>query len=156
MLAEWFARMRFFITGKRRIEVDEELQFHIERQVEENLAAGMSGTEARRQAAIAFGGHERTREQCWEQRPSWTLELLLRDIRFAVRGLWKNPGLTCVSVLTLALAIGATSTIFSLLSQAILQTLPVRDPNQLVVLSSAGAHPGHLHSEGGEIGRAHV
>jgi len=55
----------------------------------------------------------------------------------------KNPGLTCVAVLTLALAIGATSTIFSLLSQAILQTLPVRDPNQLVVLSSGGAHPGH-------------
>jgi len=78
--------MRFFITGKRRIEVDEELQFHIERQVEENVAAGMRRRGAR-QAAITFGGRERTREQCREQRPSWTLELLLRDIRFAVRGL---------------------------------------------------------------------
>jgi predicted permease len=150
MLAESLARVRFFITGKRRTEVDQELQFHIERQIEENLAAGMSQTEARRQAAITFGGWERTREQCREQRPSWTLELLMRDVRFAMRGLVRNKGLTCVAVLTLALAIGATSTIFSLLSQAILQTLPVRDPNQLVVLSTAGAHPGHLHSEGGD------
>ncbi len=149
-MTEWFARLRFFFTGKRREEVDDELLFHIDRQVQENLAAGLSPHEARRQASIAFGGRERAREQCREQLPSWTLELLLRDVRFAVRGLWRNPGLTFVAVLTLAIAIGATSTIFSLLSQAILQTLPVRDPNQLVVLSSAGSHPGHLHSEGGD------
>jgi putative ABC transport system permease protein len=150
MLSEWFARLRFLFRGKRRAEVDEELQFHIDHQIETNLAAGMSQAEARRQAAIAFGGRERTREQCREQRPSWTLELVLCDLRFAVRGLWRNVALTSVAVFTLALAIGATSTIFSLLSQAILQTLPVRDPNQLVVLSSAGSHPGHLHSEGGD------
>jgi len=150
MLREWIVRLRFLLAGKRRMEVDDELQFHIERQVQENLAAGMSREEARRQAGIAFGGRERAREECRAQRPSWTLELLLRDVRLAVRGLWRNPGLTFVAVLTLALAIGATSTIFSLLSQAILQALPVRDPGQLVVLSSAGSHPGHLHSEGGD------
>jgi predicted permease len=150
MLSEWYARVRFFFAGKRRAEVDDELEFHIDLQMEENLAAGMPRAEARRQAVIVFGGRERVREQCREQRPSWSLELALRDLRFAARGLWRNAGLTFVAVLTLALAIGATSTIFSLLSQAILQTLPVRDPEELVVLSTAGSHPGHLHSEGGD------
>ena len=87
MLSEWLSRARFFITGKRRAEVDEELAFHIERETEANIFAGMSSHEARRQAAIAFGGRERAREQCRQQQPSWTLELLLRDLRFAVRGL---------------------------------------------------------------------
>jgi predicted permease len=149
MFSEMLAHLRFFFRGKRRAEVDEELQFHIERQVEANHAAGMSRDEARRQAALAFGSRERTREECREERPSWTLELLCRDLRFSFRGLLRNPGLTSVAVLTLALAIGANTTIFSLLSQALLRALPVRDPQQLAVLSYAGDIYGHSHSEGG-------
>jgi len=151
MLREGLSRARFFFAGKRRAEVDDELQFHIDRQIEANVAAGMSADEARRQAALAFGPRQRAREQCREQRPSWTLELLGRDLRFAVRGLWRNPGLTMAAVLTLALAIGANSTIFSMLSQALLRALPVRDPQQLVVLSFAGSYDGHRHSEGGDV-----
>lgn len=149
MLHELWSRLRFFFAGKRRAEVDEELRFHIEREVEANIAAGMTPAEARRQAAIAFGGREVAREQCREARPTWRVELLLRDIRFAVRGLFRNPGLTTVAVLTLALAIGANSTVFSLLSQALLRTLPVRDPQQLVVFSFRGSQEGHTHSNGG-------
>ncbi len=55
MLREWWSRIRFFVTGKKRAEVDEELRFHMEREVEANLAAGMPEAEARRRAAIAFG-----------------------------------------------------------------------------------------------------
>jgi predicted permease len=150
MFSEWLPRLRFTILRKRRSDVDEELRFHIERQIEVNLAAGMSSDEARRQANIAFGGRERAREECREARPGWTIELLLRDLRFAVRGLFRNPGLTLVAVLTLALAIGANSTIFSLLSQALLRALPVPDPQQLVVLNFRGATDGHTHSEGGD------
>jgi len=149
MLGEWLSRIRFFFAGRSRAEVDDEIQFHIERQVETYLAAGMSPAEARRQAAICFGGRERAREQCREQRPSWSIESLWRDIRYGVRGLLRSPGFTAVAVLTLALAIGANSTIFSLLSQALLRALPVQDPDQLVVLSFAGDAPGHHHSEGG-------
>ena len=150
MLSELWTRVRFCFAAKRREEVDDEIRFHIERQVEANLAAGMSPVEARRQAAIAFGGQERTREQCREARPSWRLELLGRDLRFAARSLFRNPGLTVVAVLTLALAIGVNTTIFSLLNQALLSALPVRDPQKLLVLSFAGDVDGHTHSEGGD------
>jgi putative ABC transport system permease protein len=149
MLKETLSRLRFLITGKSRLEVDEELQFHIDRQVQANVAAGMPVEEARRQAAIAFGGRERTREQCREERPAWSVELLLRDIRFAFRGVLRNPGLSLAAILTLAIAICANTTIFSLLSQALLRTLPVSRPDQLVVLSFAGSHYGHHHSDGG-------
>lgn len=150
MLTELLSRLRFAVLRKRRSEVDEELQFHIERQIEANLAAGMPVDEARRQAAIAFGGRERTREQCRESRPGWTKEMLLRDMRFSIRGLLRNPGLASVAVLTLAVAVGANSTIVSLLSQALLRALPVRDPQQLVLLNFGGATDGHMHSEGGD------
>ncbi|HEY3625918.1 MAG TPA: ABC transporter permease [Terracidiphilus sp.] len=149
MLGEWLSRIRSFFGGRSRAEVDEEIRFHFERQVEANLAAGMEPREARRQAAIRFGGRERAREQCRRQRPSWSLESLWRDIRYGVRGLLHNPGFTAVAVLTLALAIGANSTIFSLLSQALLGALPVNNPDQLVVLSFAGGAPGHHQAEGG-------
>jgi len=150
MLTELFSRLRFAVFGKRRSEVDDELQFHIERQIEANLSAGMPVDEARRQATIAFGARERAREQCREARPGWTVELLLRDLRLGVRGLLRNPGLATVAVLTLAVAIGANSTIVSLLSQALLRALPVRDPHQLVVLNFGGTTDGHVHSEGGD------
>jgi len=149
MLGEWLSRMRFFFGGRSRSEVDEEIQFHIERQTAANMAGGMSPTEARRQAIIGFGGRERTRERCREQRPSWSLESFWRDVRYGIRGLLRAPGFAAVAVLTLGLAIGANSTIFSLLSQALLNALPVQDPDQLVVLSYAGGSPGHHQSEGG-------
>src|SRR5579864_8416635 len=149
MVHEWLAWFKFLFLGKARTEVDEEIQFHLERQIEANVAAGMSAAEARRQAVIEFGGRERAREQCRQERPSWRFESLERDVRYGIRGLWRNPGFTVVALLTLALAIGANSTVFSLLSQALLRALPVRDPEQLVVLSFAGGAPGHTESEGG-------
>ncbi|HTB98962.1 MAG TPA: ABC transporter permease [Terracidiphilus sp.] len=138
------------MAGRKRVEVDEEIQYHLEREIEANLAAGMPAEEAKRRAAIAFGSRERTREACREERPSFPLESLGRDLRYGLRGLLRNPAFTTVAVLTLALAIGANTTIFSLIDQALLQSLPVREPDQLVVLSFAGARPGHIHSEGGD------
>jgi hypothetical protein len=156
MFREWLSRVRFFVAGKRRGEVDEEIQFHLERQVEANIAAGMPAAEARRQAMIAFGSRERAREECREERPSWGLESVWRDVKYGIRGLGRNPGFAVVAVLTLALAIGLNTTIFSLLDQALMRALPVPNPEQLVVLSFAGDHPGHTHSNGGNPpGHAH-
>ena len=149
MLREHLSQLRFFLTGKRRNEVDEEIRFHLEREVEANIAGGMPAAEARRRAMIAFGSRERAREECREERPSWGVESILRDVRYGVRGLLRNPGFAAVAVLTLALAIGLNTTIFSLLDQALMRALPVADPDQLVVLSFAGSSQGHTHSYGG-------
>ena len=149
MLHESWSRIRFFFAGKKRAEVDEELQFHLEREIEANLAAGMPSAEAKRRAIVAFGSRERARESCREERPSFYFESLVRDLRYGIRGLWRNPGFTVMAVLTLALAIGANATIFSLIDQTLMQALPVAHPEELAVLDFAGAQPGHLHSVGG-------
>ena len=93
----------------------------------------------------------RCAQSAWSVRrkPSWRFESLGRDLRYGMRGLWRNPGFTVIALLTLALAIGANSTVFSLLSQALMRALPVQDPEQLVVFSFSGGAPGHTQSEGG-------
>ena len=150
MLSEWWSRVRFFVTGKKRADVDEELAFHMEREIAANIAAGMPAAQAKRSAVIAFGSRERAREECRAERPSYFLESLGRDLRFGLRGLWRNPGFTVMAVLTLGLAIGMNATIFSLFDQALMQSLPVRSPNELVVMNFTGSRDGHLHSEGGD------
>jgi len=150
MFTELWSKTKYLFIGKRRREIDDEIAFHLQREAEENMAHGMKPEEARRRAAIAFGGKERAREECSEQRPVWTLESLWRDVKYGARGLARNPMFTAIAVLTLALAIGANTTIFSLLDQALMQALPVRDPGQLVVLSFAGDISGHMEGHGGD------
>ena len=75
---------------------------------------------------------------------------LSSDLRFALRQIMRSPGFAVIALITLALAIGANTAIFTLLNQALLRALPVKDPNQLVVLSFAGSHEGHKSSEGGD------
>ena len=75
---------------------------------------------------------------------------LTSDLRFALRQILRSPGFAITAIATLALAIGANTAIFTLLNQALLRALPVKDPSQLVVLSFSGSAPGHLHSEGGD------
>jgi putative ABC transport system permease protein len=75
---------------------------------------------------------------------------LTSDLRFALRQIMRSPGFAITAVVTLALAIGANTAIFTLLNQALLRALPVKDPNQLVVLSYAGSRDGHKESQGGD------
>jgi len=131
MLSEWFSRLRFLVSGKRRAEVDEELQFHLDREAEKNRRAGMSPNDARRQAAIAFGSRERAREECRTARPFFFLESLSRDVRLALRQLKRSPGFCMTAVITLALGIGAITAIFTLVQQVMLKSLPVTNPRQL-------------------------
>ena len=86
MLHEFLTRLRFLIAGRSHGEVDEEVAFHLDQQVEANIRTGMSPQEARRQAAIAFGGVERAREQCREEQPGYWLETFVQDVRYALRG----------------------------------------------------------------------
>ena len=100
----------------------------------------MPPAEARRQAAIAFGGMERTRSECHRQRPSALLETLLHDIRYGLRMLARSPGFTTIAVVSLALGIGANTAIFTVAKKVLFDTLPVKDPQQLRLLTWISSH----------------
>jgi hypothetical protein len=118
-------------------QLDDELQFHLERQIEQNLAAGMAPERARYAALRLFGGVQQVKEECRDMRQTHFVDTLLRDISYGLRQLRRSPGLTTVVVLSLALGIGANTAIFSLIDAVMLKLLPVKDPGQLLLTSWA-------------------
>ena len=119
---------------RRRLErdLDRELAYHLDRRLAELEHDGLSDTEARRRAALEFGGVTRISE---EVRDTWTwrwLDHLSRDVRYATRALLRNTGFTMTAVLSLALGVGANAAIFSLVDQVLLRPLPVREADRLV------------------------
>ena len=113
-------------------ELDDELRFHIEQQMEESVKAGLPREEARRRALLEFGGIEQTKEECRDARGVSFLESLMQDLRFGLRMMKASAGLTAIAILSLALGIGATIAIFSVIYSLALRSLPVQRPDQLV------------------------
>jgi hypothetical protein len=125
-------------------ELGSELRFHLERQVDENLAAGMSPEEARRAALREFGGVEQVKEDCRDTRRANYAENLVKDIRYGFRMLRKSPGFTFFAVIVLALGIAANSAIFSIADNVLVRPLPYRDASRIVMVwedSSAYGFP---------------
>lgn len=132
-IRETWRRIRF-IADRQTIEhgLDEELHFHIERQTEKNLLAGMSREEARRQALLTFGGVQTIKERTRDEFRPALIEDSLRDLRFGLRALWRTPGFTLLACLTLGLGIGATTAVFSVVNAVIIKPLPYPDPDALI------------------------
>ena len=137
--------MRFFdlvaiklamLFGRRKAaaQLDDELRFHLDRQIAENLAGGMGAGEARRAALRSFGNPALLRDQA-RARWNWaTLESLLRDLRYGLRTLTRTPGFALIAVFVIALGIGANVALFTIVRSVLLQPLPYPHPEQLAAL----------------------
>ena len=139
----WLSRL--LRRNRAEAQIDAELRDHLERQVADYVAAGMNEADARRRAAIEFGGFEQVKELCRDARGTRWIENLLQDLRYGARLCTKNPSFTMAAVLSLALGVGANTAIFTLLDATILKPLPVDQPDRLIELLTdrGGPHPGN-------------
>ncbi|WP_047492301.1 ABC transporter permease [Terriglobus sp. TAA 43] len=134
MITEFLRRLRSLIFMKRRSDLDDEIGFHLEQATLVKIADGMDPFEARRRALIEFGGVESTREKCERQRPGWWMGTVTQDMQYAFRGFCRNPLFTISVLLTLALGIGATTAVFSVVDLILFRPLPYTEPSRIVSL----------------------
>src|SRR3984893_11149374 len=136
MLEDLFFRLRsIFRRQTVESEMEEELRFHSERQLEKYLKTGMSRDEALRRVRMEFGGLEQVKEDCRDARGVSLMDLVAQDLRYGWRTLLRSPGFAAAALFTLALGIGADTAIFSVVYGILLRPLPFRDASHLVLLN---------------------
>ncbi len=126
------AMLSLFRRQSETTQLNEEIQFHLDQQMKENMTAGATPEEARKAALRAFGNPTLLREQA---RATWSwqwLEVGARDLRYGARRLVRSPGFACIAILVMALGIGAATSLFTMVRSVLLKPLPFRDPDKLV------------------------
>lgn len=132
-LQRFFARLSNLAAVRRADQRwREEIEEHLAQQTADNLRAGMSAAEARRQAVLKFGAIEATRQDYHDELRLPFIDNLVQDLRYALRQIAASPGFACVAILTIALGIGATTAIYSVVDAVLLHALPYPRPEQLV------------------------
>lgn len=135
MISDLLFRLRaIFRRSSVEKELDDELRFHFEHEVEKLMRSGLSREEASRRARLALGGLDQVKEECRDARGVSVLEAAMQDLRYGMRGLRRNPGLAILATLTLSLGMAASTVVFSIFQAALLRPLPFRDADRLVEL----------------------
>src|SRR5579862_1047428 len=133
-LAQLRIRIQMLLRGREAARLDDELQFHLDRQVAENVSGGMKPDEAHYAALRTFGNPALLREQT---RSNWSwssFEAILRELRYGFRTLRRTPGFSLIAIIVMALCIGAATSLFTIVRSVLLRPLPFRDPSQLVMV----------------------
>ncbi len=139
-LRAWALRLTgIFSKQRREQEFADEIEGHLQMQIDDNLRAGMTPEQARRDAILKLGGLEQTKQDYRERGTVPLLESVLQDLRFAVRQLAKNPGFACTAIVVLALGMGASIAIFAFVDATLIKPLPYHDPNRLVSVTESVA-----------------
>ncbi len=128
----WWNRLRR--RGEMEEQLEKELRFHLEEHAADLMARGMAADEARREARMALGGPEQVKEGCRDARGTRWLEELWQDFRYTLRTLRQKPGFTAVTLATLALGIGATTVMFTVVDSVLLKPLPFPHPERLAAV----------------------
>src|SRR5262249_55840895 len=138
VMRDLFLRLRALFTGTAADrEIDDELRFHIDRQIESYKKAGLADAEAARRARLEFGGIEQVKEDVRDARRTAWFDDLRRDTVYAFRTFRRLPGFAAIALLIVALGIGATTVMFTIINSVLLRPLAYPEPDRLVTVHAS-------------------